>query len=61
MMEIGKGTIKTKGCKLLLDAIRFAGARRRNRIQNNRIRYNLNKWYNRPEVAASTRDLVPRH
>jgi hypothetical protein len=31
-MDYGKDTIKTKGCKLLLDAFQFVGISRRNRF-----------------------------
>jgi hypothetical protein len=39
--DVGKETIKTNGCKLLLDAIQFLGNSRRNRIPNNRDIFKL--------------------
>jgi hypothetical protein len=36
VMEMGKETIITKGCKLLLDAFQFVGISSCNRIPNNR-------------------------
>jgi hypothetical protein len=35
-MDMGKETIKTEGCKFLLDACQFVGVSRYNRIPNNR-------------------------
>jgi hypothetical protein len=48
-MDMGKETIITKGCKLLLDAFQFVGISSRNRIPNNtgvfklrsKVKYNI--------------------
>jgi hypothetical protein len=46
-MDMEKETIKTEGCKLLLDAFQFVGISRSNRIPDNRgtfkFRFNQGK------------------
>jgi hypothetical protein len=61
-MNMGKETIKTKGCKLLLDAFQFVGISSRNGIPNDRgvfkLRSNNNTDNNNNNINNNNNNTI---